>query len=72
MTGRVLRVIRGRACGFIRAANGQDVFFHASDLHRLKLDDLEESPAVQFHLVADAVSGPRAIKVRKSIDRRAR
>ncbi len=68
MIGRVTQVIRSRACGFIRAENGQDVFFHASDLQRMVFDQLEERLAVRFSLVADAVSGPRAVQVR--IDRR--
>jgi cold shock CspA family protein len=68
VTGRVTQVIRSRACGFIRADNGQDVFFHASDLHRMVFDQLQERLTVRFSLVADAVSGPRAVQVQ--IDRR--
>lgn len=67
MTGRITKVIRGRACGFIRAADGQQVFFHASDLHGARFDEIEDN-VVRFTLVPDAVSGPRATRVR--IDRR--
>jgi len=70
MTGRIIQVIRSRACGFIRAESGQSVFFHASDLHRVKLADLDDRLAVRFDMVHDAVSGPRATKVQ--LDRRTR
>lgn len=64
MTGRITQVIRGRACGFIRAADGQNVFFHASELQGIEFSELAEGLAVQFELVPDAVSGPRATRVR--------
>ncbi|MEO8070795.1 MAG: cold shock domain-containing protein [Acidobacteriota bacterium] len=70
MTGRIMQIIRSRACGFIRATDGQHVFFHVSDLHGTTLDQLTDSLNVKFNLVADAVSGPRAVHV--EIDRRTR
>ena len=60
MTGRITKVVRSRACGFIRTSDGQDVFFHVSDLGSITLDQLDERLVVQFDLVADAISGPRA------------
>lgn len=63
MTGRITKVVRSRACGFIRTSDGQDVFFHVSDLGTLTLDELDERLVVQFDLVADAISGPRATQV---------
>jgi len=68
MIGCVTQVIRSRACGFIRAENGQHVFFHARDLHHTTFDELEEHQSVQFSFVPDAISGPRAIHV--EVDRR--
>ena len=67
MTGRITQLIRSRACGFIRAADGQVVFFHASELHGVRFDQLEDCLTVRFDLIHDAVSGPRAGRVR--IDR---
>ena len=64
MTGRITQVVRSRACGFIRAADGQDVFFHASELQGSSLHEVEVGAAVQFTLVGDTVSGPRATVVR--------
>ena len=67
MTGRIAQVVRSRACGFIRASDGQTVFFHASDLLGTTLHTIEDSLAVRFTLVPDAISGPRAVAV--EIDR---
>jgi cold shock CspA family protein len=64
MTGRVTQVIRSRACGFIRAVDGQDVFFHASELTGIAFSEVEERLVVKFDLVHDPVSGPRATQVR--------
>lgn len=68
MTGRIAQVVRSRACAFIRAADGQEVFFHASDLLDASFHEIEDRLAVRFTLVPDAISGPRAVRVR--IDRR--
>lgn len=64
MTGRITEVIRARACGFIRAAGGERVFFHASEVHGTTFDQLREHLTVRFTLVPDAISGPRASGVR--------
>jgi len=68
MTGRVVEIVRSRACGFIRMADGQQVFFHASDLVECSLHDIVDRLTVQFTLVPDPISGPRATQVR--IERR--
>ena len=65
MIGRLSSVIRGRGCGFIRAADGQNVFFHASDLREATLNELKIGETVRFTLVGDTVSGPRATLVRR-------
>ena len=64
MTGRITQIIRGRSCGFIRTVDGQQVFFHASDVDGLKFHQLEDRAAVRFTLVEDRLSGPRATRVR--------
>jgi len=64
MQGRVTQLLRGRACGFIRASDGQDVFFHAHDMEGAKYSDVEVHGAVDFDLIEDVVSGPRAARVR--------
>jgi len=65
MIGRLIRVVRSRGCGFIKASDGQDVFFHASELRDATLNELKVGEAVRFTLVSDTVSGPRATLVRR-------
>ena len=65
MTGRVVRLQRGGACGVIRARDGSDVFFHASDLQGVSYSDLHDQSGVQFTLIPDSISGPRAVEVRR-------
>jgi cold shock CspA family protein len=71
VTGRIKQIVRSRACGFIRASDGQHVFFHASDLPDGNFNDMVDSLAVRFTLVADPISGPRAIEVRIDVAKRA-
>jgi len=40
------------------------VFFHASDLQATRYDALEVGQTLEFDLIVDAVSGPRAAMVR--------
>lgn len=64
-TGRVHRVFAGQGHGFIRLADDRDVFFHRSDLmDGTVLRDLHEGATVEFDLLDDPVSGPRAMHVR--------
>ena len=65
MTGTIKRVIRDRGFGFIRAADGQEVFFHRSGLQGLNFDNLKEGETVEFELERGE-KGPRAVKVRAS------
>ena len=63
MTGTIKRLIRDRGFGFIRAEDGQEVFFHRSTLQGLDFDGLREGEKVEFEL-EHGNKGLRAIKVR--------
>jgi len=63
MSGTVKRVIRERGFGFIRAADGQEVFFHRSGLQGLSFDAIKEGENVEFELERGD-KGPRAVNVR--------
>ncbi len=65
MQGTIKRLIRDRGFGFIRAADGQEVFFHRSGLQDLNFDNLKEGENVEFDL-EQGQKGPRAVKVRPS------
>jgi CspA family cold shock protein len=65
MQGTIKRVIRDRGFGFIRSADGQEVFFHRSSLQQLSFDGLKEGEPVDFDLERGE-KGPRATAVRPS------
>ena len=64
MKGTIKKLIRDRGFGFIRAADGKEVFFHRSSL---RIDDdfdrLIEGDSVEFE-VEQGEKGPRAVNVR--------
>ena len=63
MQATIKRVIRDRGFGFIRAADGQEVFFHRSSLQELNFDSLKEGDTVEFEMERGE-KGPRARTVR--------
>jgi cold shock protein len=63
--GTIKRVIRDRGFGFIRSADGQEVFFHRSGLQGLNFDSLQEGENVDFEMERGD-KGPRAVNVRAS------
>ena len=65
MTGTIKKVTRDRAFGFIRAEDGVDYFFHASELHGgIVFEDIREGEAVVFEPSTSA-KGPRAVDIRR-------
>jgi len=65
MQGTIKRVIRDRGFGFIRAADGQEVFFHRTSLQQLNFDSLREGERVEFE-IERGEKGPRATSVSPS------
>jgi len=65
MEGTVKRLIRDRGFGFIRSAEGNEVFFHRSSLQGLNFDTLKEGDKVEFE-IENGPKGPRACAVRSS------
>jgi CspA family cold shock protein len=65
MQGTIKRIIRDRGFGFIRTADGQEVFFHRSSLQGLDFDALKEGASVELE-VERGDKGPRAANVRPS------
>jgi CspA family cold shock protein len=63
MQGTIKRLIRDRGFGFIRSADGQEVFFHRSTLQQLNFDGLKEGESVDFE-IENGDKGPRAVSVR--------
>ncbi len=65
MQGTIKRLVRDRGFGFIRSAEGQEVFFHRTSLQDLTFDNLREGEKVEFE-VQQGEKGPRAVNVRGS------
>ncbi len=65
MQGTIKRVIRDRGFGFIRASDGQEIFFHRSSLQQLNFDAISEGESVEFE-IERGEKGLRAVSVRAS------
>lgn len=64
--GRIVTLFIGQSQGFIRLADGRDVFFHRSDLREgTSFNDFAVGDTVTFELLEDKVSGPRAVQVER-------
>jgi len=61
--GKIRRLIRYRAYGFITTKDGKDVFFHRTTLRGLRFESLKEGQSVEFE-VETGPRGPRAVNVR--------
>ena len=57
--GRIKKIVHDRGFGFVRADDGNDIFFHRTELTTVDFDSLEEGQAVHFEVV-NTPKGPRA------------
>jgi hypothetical protein len=65
-TGRIVKLLVGQSHGFIRLADSREIYFHRSDLEeRTAFNDFAVGDAVIFELLEDAVSGARALRVKR-------
>lgn len=66
-SGRIVRILVGRGHGFIRLMDHRQVYFHRADLEGgASINDLAIGDTVAFEHLNDAVSGPRALHVRRA------
>jgi CspA family cold shock protein len=63
LKGEIKRLVPFRGFGFIRAENGEDIFFHRSALRGKDFDTLKEGTGVEFNVTRDP-KGLRAVSVR--------
>ena len=66
MRGTIKKLIRDRGFGFIRAADGQEVFFHRGSLPMDGFDRLSEGDSVEFE-AEQSPKGLRAVNVRPTL-----
>jgi cold shock CspA family protein len=65
-TGRIVKLLIGQSHGFIRLADGREIYFHRSDLEEgTSFNDFTIGDVVRFELLEDAVSGARALRVKR-------
>ena len=63
--GTIVRLVRDRGFGFIRMANGKEIFFHATGVVGFPFDNLVEGQNVSFEIQQDTRGrGERAVNVR--------
>jgi len=65
-TGAIVELRTGQGHGFIRLADGRDIYFHRSDLEDgTSFNDFAVGQPVTFELLEDRVSGARALRVKR-------
>jgi hypothetical protein len=65
-TGRIVKLLIGQGHGFIRLADSREIYFHRSDLEEgTSFNDVTIGDAVIFELLEDAISGARALRVKR-------
>jgi len=60
--GKIKRLVSERGFGFVEA-DGNDLFFHHSELQGVSIEDLREGQVVEYE-VGSGQKGPCAVSVR--------
>ena len=63
--GKIKKIIPDRGFGFVRAEDGNEVFFHRTEMPSSDFDALEEGEAVTFEIM-QSPKGPRARNLQKA------
>jgi CspA family cold shock protein len=56
-------LVRERGFGFIKSDDGQDLFFHRSELQGVAFDSLKEGQSVEFGK-GEGPKGPKAVNIK--------
>ena len=59
-----IKLISDRGFGFIRTAEGKDLFFHRKELEGVDYDSLREGREVEFEVGRDRIGRSQAVRVR--------
>ena len=62
--GTIRRLITDRGFGFIRTAEGKDLFFHRAELQGVDYSSLREGQEVEFEVGQGRSGRPQALRVR--------
>ncbi len=64
--GKIKRLVSDRGFGFIEEDNGNDLFFHHSELQGVSIEQLSEGQVVQYEK-GQGKKGPCATNVRLAV-----
>jgi cold shock CspA family protein len=59
-----IKLISDRGFGFIRTAEGKDLFFYRRELEGVDYDSLREGKEVEFEVGRDRIGRTQAVRVR--------
>ncbi len=59
-----IRLISDRGFGFIRTAEGKDLFFHRNEIEGVEFSSLRAGQEVEFEMGQDSKGRQQAVKVR--------
>ena len=62
--GTIRRLITDRGFGFIKIEQGEDIFFHRSELQGVDFDSLQVGQEMEFEVGRGRSGSPQAVKVR--------
>ena len=62
--GAIKRLVADRGFGFIRTAEGKDLFFHRNQLEGVDFNSLREGQQVEFEVGKGRDGRPQAVRVR--------
>ncbi len=62
-SGKIKKLVRDRAFGFISVPDSKDIFFHQNSLVDIKFEDLNEGQGVEFE-TERSPKGVRAVNIR--------
>ena len=64
MARGAIKLTSDRGFGFVRTAEGKDLFFHRKELEGVDYDSLREGREVEFEVGRDRIGRPQAVSVR--------
>jgi hypothetical protein len=65
-TGTIVRLLIGQGHGYIRLADGREIYFHRGDLTEgTPFNECVVGDRLSFEVLEDRFSGPRALSVKR-------
>ncbi len=61
--GKIKAIVEGKGFGFIGRPGQKDMFFHATGVRGISIEELQVGDVVEFE-IAEGEKGPHAVQVR--------